>query len=586
MICLQVLRDPYHLAKMEGANSNSMKSCGCSKSFCKTCIDPIYNGTKRICPGCNVPFTNIVQDGITRLRLMDPDKKVRCIQSDGKGNICKAWEGSLRDIDQQHLNPSIDNELEGCLYLLLNCDFCEKQFCRKSMVDHKRNCPKRPYSCDYCNKYSSDYTDVTTKHLQSCPSSPDVIVKCPFNYAGCSVSMPRKALDDHNREHMMHHMTLIAEHGEKRVAKGEKRIAKAEEEIFELKEEMSRLSNEHNNTVIELKKDIKSLTKNLVVKTASLNSVEQVVKTMNTTFPQEIESAKKEFGLSLEEKCSKAEFECKEKIEKVDKAIKEKVKRELSSVLREEKQERKQLSERVNMFSELTEKLTELPERVDRLANHVDRLLPIVDNNAIAASETPQRFKRIDEAIKEVYGRLERNGSAIETNGHKLQEMSNEINITVPSRCGALPVDIVMTDFSLWQMENREWCSPPFYIKGHKLCMTIYADGDPTKRSATPSSRGSLSLYVHILKGDQDDELNWPFRSTIIVKLLHPKLPMNHKVKEIPFNDSTPDLYANRVRDKSRTKGWGYADFIKHRPELEHYLRANRSRLHIRVMSA
>ena len=105
------------------------------------------------------------------------------------------WIGELGSLTQ-HLNTESDTSNQvfevSCLFTSIGCLFCGEIFQRKDLGEHKSNkCPKRPYSCDYCNNYEPTCEDVTTNHWPVCPSRP---VPCPNQ---CGVYPERQNLDLH-----------------------------------------------------------------------------------------------------------------------------------------------------------------------------------------------------------------------------------------------------------------------------------------------------------------------------------------------------------------------------------------------------
>ena len=79
------------------------------------------------------------------------------------------------------------------------------------------------------------------------------------------------------------------------------------------------------------------------------------------------------------------------------------------------------------------------------------------------------------------------------------------------------------------------------------------------------SGKGThLSLYVYLLKGEYDDQLQWPFNANITVQLLNWSGNNSHKETTIPHH-TAPLEYRTRVTEGDRVPcGWGYFQFISH----------------------
>lgn len=57
------------------------------------------------------------------------------------------------------------------------------------------------------------------------------------------------------------------------------------------------------------------------------------------------------------------------------------------------------------------------------------------------------------------------------------------------------------------------------------------------------SDNSNLSLFIHMMRGDYDDTLSWPFSGHIILSLIHPTDPAKNFVLPMP---SSPDSDAFR----------------------------------------
>ena len=117
------------------------------------------------------------------------------------------------------------------------------------------------------------------------------------------------------------------------------------------------------------------------------------------------------------------------------------------------------------------------------------------------------------------------------------------------------PIDIVMTDFGEHKKAGDEWFSPPFYshIAGYKMCLCVYANG------YGDGENKHVSVFVHLMRGESDDHLKWPFRGHITIQL------PNGMSRTVLFDDKVGDEYAGRVVGQERASGgWGQTKFIAH----------------------
>jgi len=100
----------------------------------------------------------------------------------------------------------------------------------------------------------------------------------------------------------------------------------------------------------------------------------------------------------------------------------------------------------------------------------------------------------------------------------------------------------------------------PFYThrKGYKMQLRMYPNGADHGRDT------HISLYCHLVNGENDDNLKWPFEGTVEVTLLNQVEDDKHYVQEIwdlqclPYDViKQPDPY--QIRNES---GWGQVEFI------------------------
>ena len=141
----------------------------------------------------------------------------------------------------------------------------------------------------------------------------------------------------------------------------------------------------------------------------------------------------------------------------------------------------------------------------------------------------------------------------------------------VPSWCDAMysdsatsPCTRTLYNYTAYKRTDFTWYSQPFYSshKGYKLQLSVDANGQG-------SGKGThLSLFVHLMKGEYDDELSWPFSANIRVQLMNWSSDSHHEEKTI--NHHTAPLKARvRVVDRIRASGRLGCHFISHTKLLD-----------------
>ena len=100
------------------------------------------------------------------------------------------------------------------------------------------------------------------------------------------------------------------------------------------------------------------------------------------------------------------------------------------------------------------------------------------------------------------------------------------------------PVEFTVTNFEQHKNDER-WYSPPFYTHphGYKMCLCIWPNG------LGPGEGTYLGVSVHLMRGEFDDHLKWPFRGDITFVLLDQEGGKDRKdiVCVVQFNDMAPD---------------------------------------------
>ena len=142
-----------------------------------------------------------------------------------------------------------------------------------------------------------------------------------------------------------------------------------------------------------------------------------------------------------------------------------------------------------------------------------------------------------------------------------LQHSSLKYHPSSPSAFLPPPV-FTMTNFKQHKKDDDQWFSPPFYshIGGYKMCISVYANG-------SRSGMGTyVSVFFHMMAGEYDDNLKWPFHGEVTVQLLNQRKNADHH--EEPLVEVTDCLDKSTTRFgrvqgvKPRGPGWGYQKFI------------------------
>ena len=124
------------------------------------------------------------------------------------------------------------------------------------------------------------------------------------------------------------------------------------------------------------------------------------------------------------------------------------------------------------------------------------------------------------------------------------------------------PWVIKMEGFQEKKEKNEQWFSDPVYshFGGYKMCLRVDANGNKKGKGT------HVSVYITLMRGDNDDNLKWPFRGTIKVSLLNQLEDGQHHTMVLwSPNNNVPESSSGRVTGTEvAANGWGYSDFISH----------------------
>ena len=569
-ICLMVLRKPHII------------SC-CGQSFCRTCIDRIKTGGKS-CPLCNATDFSIIHNRGLENTLKEFE--VRCTYA---SSGCE-WVGKLGLLDD-HLNLNSDDEkqLEGCGFVEIACNHkCGGVFSRHMLANHQgEECPKRPFSCDYCREYASTFEDVIYNHWPeckcyplSCPNHctpyaferqhfenhlsndcPLTVVNCDFQYAGCEVQLPRKDMPAHLRENFTH-VSLLATMNQKLAEK----LLKKDEEISklsqELKETVAKLDKKEKEHREQLEREISELKSELTKKH------DESVHELRTTLRQEIDLLKqKQDANTMEDKAKLKSF-----VQDMTDRMMEKQEQDRTELDKKEKEHQQQLEQEINeLKSELTKKHD---ERVCMLSTTLKQELDMLKQKQDESREKEAELKHeiqleIDQLRKKQATDTKSFVQDLTDTREKQERDRTEFDTTLQrsnANIGLVPFKITMSDFETHKAVADEWFSKPFYTHpgGYKMCLWVFANGNKAAKQT------HVSLYVVLMRGPFDDLLKWPLACDITIELLNQQENEGHFGRVINFGDGKNDSCFRVSKRERAVSGWGKSQFISHTELYSH----------------
>ena len=151
-----------------------------------------------------------------------------------------------------------------------------------------------------------------------------------------------------------------------------------------------------------------------------------------------------------------------------------------------------------------------------------------------------------------------------------------EPQVTVP------PIEFSLSDFEQQKNQDSVWISPAFYThqQGYRMCLEVYPNGYGDGQGM------HVTIYTCLMRGTFDGGLKWPFRGDVTIQI-DDQAGEKHDEKVFTYNYNTSDSYANRVTDRERSLGQGFAKFLPHTSlgyntaTNTQYLRANSLQIRI-----
>ena len=119
-------------------------------------------------------------------------------------------------------------------------------------------------------------------------------------------------------------------------------------------------------------------------------------------------------------------------------------------------------------------------------------------------------------------------------------------------------VTFKLSEYSEKKKSCCEYSFEPFFTspKGYKMSLFVYANGEGSVINS------HLSVYLKILHGPHDDQLDWPLKGTFVIEVLNQLEDNNHHSLTLMYSD-------NEAHSHPGGTGWGYSSFIE-QSELSH----------------
>ena len=117
------------------------------------------------------------------------------------------------------------------------------------------------------------------------------------------------------------------------------------------------------------------------------------------------------------------------------------------------------------------------------------------------------------------------------------------------------PACFTITDVAKRRESGKDYYSPPFVAAKYKMCLNVCCGGHGAGKGT------HVSMYACLLKGEDDDSLEWPFCGDITVEVLNWHGDHDHYKKVLPLN-SPNHPYARVMSEVTSPLGRGKPQFM------------------------
>ena len=227
---------------------------------------------------------------------------------------------------------------------------------------------------------------------------------------------------------------------------------------------------------------------------------------------------------------------------------------QLVQLTSELKNENEVLKQKVN--KDVEQQVAELKESLEKSQLKIQELEREKQAQAIINAESKQEIAALTLKVNKD---LEREVAEL----RKQRDEDKELLVLLQRQyVPVFPIELVITNFTEKKRNNKVWYSLPFYThpRGYKMCLRVDANGEGDGEGT------HVSVYTHLMRGEFDDLLKWPFQGHVVLQLCNQLDNRRHRGHTISFSE-TADLKAiSRVTGRKRAEsGWGKSTLIAHK---------------------
>ncbi|XP_038052209.1 TNF receptor-associated factor 6-like [Patiria miniata] len=567
-ICLMCLREPVQTE--------------CGHRFCRACILRSLRDAGNRCPVDQQPLQKMFPDLCVRREIMD--LMAHCPHPECVEIV------ELRNMEAHQ---------EMCPYGLQPCpNHCGEMLQRRRIDNHmKKDCSKRPINCEFCNVVIAlDHTQV---HLDTCPKvtisceyckeamirerlmvhlknlCPKMVVLCRFHAIGCTEKMERELMTDHLTMSMEKHMELMASRLEVIQPPPNRSSSHQEHEVPDLS-----MFEHYEYSVYPPYASPKVRPATADMGTSGMGTVLPSVASVYSPSPVPAKTSEVNFAPTFKSGVTDTEKHAAKTLDQ-EKLQPSHLKTSMSVPHQREKPHIMQRFPSADprypaaesKSSSVNPRITAADHRYSTGDLSVQfRRFPSVESDYqdVDVGRTVQKMAEELRALKEKM-KVQEQRAAMQkqemielhlNSQHRIKELTDSVAKLETRLCGGEFYWRLEGYSGLLQEASRGETSvrhsQGFYtgFYGYKLCLRVNFNSPDSGHSQ------HISLFVHFMKGEFDDILEWPFSGTITLSILDQN---DDTLKRKPISETLvakPELAAFlRPRTNRNHKGFGYMEF-------------------------
>jgi hypothetical protein len=195
-----------------------------------------------------------------------------------------------------------------------------------------------------------------------------------------------------------------------------------------------------------------------------------------------------------------------------------------------------------------------------------------VDHLKLLCSDSGQVIKGQGERIKDLEQQNQMLSEKVEILLHqpKIEGADHDSIQELRSHLCIVPTVYTVSGYTVRLSQPDLWFKPhPFYTypQGYRMQLSVNVHGDGAGKGT------HISVFLSLMKGEFDNQLKWPFRGSITIRMLNQETDAEHYTECITYGGA-PDQVAGRVMDERRlVKPWGKMKFIAHESVLPKFVK-------------